>query len=161
MKPAPFSYHAPASVREAVSLLDELGDRGRVLAGGQTLFQLMNFRVLKPENLVDINPVAELDYIRQDDGTLAIGARTRQSTLERSREAAEHSPLIVEAVENVAHPSVRNRGTVVGSVAYADPASELPAAVLAMDGEVVLASARGERALAAADFFQGPSTTAR
>ena len=160
MKPAPFSYHAPNSVREAVSMLDELGDRGRVLAGGQTLLQLMNFRALKPENLIDINPVTELDYIRRDDGALAIGARTRQSTLERSREAAEHSALIVEAVGNVAHPSVRNRGTVGGSVAYADPASELPAVVLAMDGEVVITSARGERTVAAADFFRGPFTNA-
>jgi aerobic carbon-monoxide dehydrogenase medium subunit len=160
MKPAPFSYHAPASVRETVSMLDELGDRGRVLAGGQSLFQLMNFRVAKPENLIDINSVTELDYMREDDGALAIGARTRQSTLERSREAAERAPLMVEAVKNVAHPSVRNRGTLGGSVAYADPASELPAVVLALDGEVVLSSARGERTLPAADFFQGPYTTA-
>ena len=160
MKPAPFSYHAPASVREAVSMLEEFGDRGRILAGGQSLFQLMNFRVAKPENLVDINPVSELDYIRSDNGALAIGARTRQSMLERSREAAERAPLMVEAVKNVAHPSVRNRGTVGGSVAYADPASELPAVVLAMDGEVVISSSRGERTLSAAEFFQGPYTNA-
>lgn len=161
MKPAPFDYHAPTSTDEAVELLADFGDRGRVLAGGQSLFQLMNFRVVKPENLIDINPVTELDYIRSDNGTLAIGARTRQSTLERSREAAERTPLMVEAVKNVAHPSVRNRGTVGGSVAYADPASELPAVVLAMDGEVVLTSARGQRTLATADFFQGPYATAR
>jgi carbon-monoxide dehydrogenase medium subunit len=120
----------------------------------------MNFRVAKPENLIDINPVSELDYIRSDNGTLAIGARTRQSTLERSQEAAERAPLMVEAVKNVAHPSVRNRGTVGGSIAYADPASELPAVVLAMDGEVVLTSARGQRMLSAAEFFQGPYTNA-
>lgn len=160
MKPAPFGYHAPVSTGEAVELLAEFGDRGRVLAGGQSLFQLMNFRTVKPENLIDINPVAELDYIRGDNGALAIGARTRQSTLERSRQAAERAPLIVEAVKNVAHPSVRNRGTVVGSIAYADPASELPAVLLAMDGEVVLTSARGQRTLSAADFFQGPYATA-
>ena len=166
MKPAPFSHHAPTTVREAVDMLDEFGDRGRVLAGGQSLFQLMNFRVAKPENLIDINPVTELDYIRSDNGTLAIGARTRQSTLERSREAAERAPLMVEAVKNVAHPSVRNRGTVGGSIAYADPASELPAVVLAMDGEVVLASSRDllpgvqERTLPAAEFFRGPYTNA-
>jgi CO/xanthine dehydrogenase FAD-binding subunit len=160
MKPAPFDYHAPTSTHEAVELLAEFGDRGRVLAGGQTLFQLMNFRAAKPENLIDINPVSELDYIRSDNGTLAIGARTRQSTLERSQEAAERAPLMVEAVKNVAHPSVRNRGTVGGSIAYADPASELPAVVLAMDGEVVLTSARGQRTLSAADFFQGPYTNA-
>lgn len=120
----------------------------------------MNFRVVKPENLIDINPVTELDYIRVDNGALAIGALTRQSALERSPEAAERAPLIVEAVKNVAHPSVRNRGTVGGSVAYADPASELPAVVLAMDGEVVLSSLHGERTLAAAEFFQGPYTNA-
>jgi aerobic carbon-monoxide dehydrogenase medium subunit len=160
MKPAPFDYHAPTSTHEAVELLAEFGDRGRVLAGGQTLFQLMNFRTAKPENLIDINPVSELDYIRSDNGTLAIGARTRQSTLERSQEAAERAPLMVEAVKNVAHPSVRNRGTVGGSIAYADPASELPAVVLAMDGEVVLTSARGQRMLSAAEFFQGPYTNA-
>jgi carbon-monoxide dehydrogenase medium subunit len=160
MKPAPFDYHAPTSTHEAVELLAEFGDRGRVLAGGQTLFQLMNFRTAKPENLIDINPVSELDYIRSDNGTLAIGARTRQSTLERSQEAAERAPLMVEAVKNVAHPSVRNRGTVGGSIAYADPASELPAVVLAMDGEVVLTSARGQRTLSAAEFFQGPYTNA-
>jgi len=141
-------------------MLDEFGDRGRVLAGGQSLFQLMNFRVVKPENLIDINSVIELDYIRSDDGIMAIGARTRQSTLERSREADERVPLMVEAVKNVAHPSVRNRGTVGGSVAYADPASELPAVVLAMDGEVVLSSSRGERVLPAAEFFRGPYTNA-
>jgi aerobic carbon-monoxide dehydrogenase medium subunit len=160
MKPAPFDYHAPTSTGEAVELLAEFGDRGRVLSGGQSLFQLMNFRVVKPENLIDINPVTELDYIRSNNGTLAIGARTRQSTLERSREAAEWTPLMVEAVKNVAHPSVRNRGTVGGSVAYADPASELPAVVLAMDGELVLTSGQGQRMLAAADFFRGPYTNA-
>jgi aerobic carbon-monoxide dehydrogenase medium subunit len=160
MKPAPFDYHAPTSTGEAVELLAEFGDRGRVLSGGQSLFQLMNFRVVKPENLIDINPVTELDYIRNDNGTLAIGARTRQSTLERSREAAEWAPLMVEAVKNVAHPSVRNRGTVGGSVAYADPASELPAVVLAMDGELVLTSGQGQRMVAAADFFRGPYTNA-
>jgi carbon-monoxide dehydrogenase medium subunit len=141
-------------------MLGEFGDRSRVLAGGQSLFQLMNFRVVKPENLIDINPVTELDYIRSDDGALAVGARTRQSTLERSREAEERAPLIVEAVKKVAHPSVRNRGTVGGSVAYADPASELPAVILAVDGEVVLSSSRGERTLSAAAFFRGPYTNA-
>lgn len=160
MKPAPFDYHAPSTTEEAVGLLAEFGRRGRVLAGGQSLFQLMNFRLARPENVIDINPVGELDYIRVDDGALAIGARTRQSALERSREATEHSPLIVEAVKNVAHPSVRNRGTVGGSVAYADPASELPAVVLAAGGEVVLSSSRGKRMLPAADFFRGPYTNA-
>lgn len=160
MKPAPFSYHAPTSVEEAVALLAELGDRGRVLAGGQTLLPLMNFRAAKPEHLVDINPVTELDYIRAEDGVLAIGACARVSALERSRDAYERAPLSVEAAGNVAHPSVRNRGTVGGNIAYADPATELPAVLLATGGEVVLVSERGRRAMSAVDFFQGPYVTA-
>lgn len=159
MKPAPFGYHAPTSTSEAVDLLVEFGDRGRVLAGGQSLLPLMNFRIAKPENLIDINPVSELDYIRVNNGALTIGACARQSALEVSREAAEHVPLLVEAVGYVAHPPVRNRGTVGGSVAYADPASELPAAVLAMDGEIVVAGANGQRTISAADFFRGRTPT--
>lgn len=160
MKPAPFGYHAPTSTSEAVDLLSEFGDQGRVLAGGQSLLPLMNFRITRPENLIDINPVSELDYIRANNGALTIGACARQSALEVSREAAEHAPLLVEAVGYVAHPPVRNRGTVGGSVAYADPASELPAAVLAMDGEMMVTGAGGERTVSAADFFRGPYANA-
>lgn len=160
MKPAPFGYHAPTSTSEALELLAEFGDQGRVLAGGQSLLPLMNFRIAKPENLIDINPVSELSYIRANNGALTIGACARQSELEMSREAAERAPLLVEAVGYVAHPPIRNRGTVGGSVAYADPASELPAAVLAMDGEMVVAGAGGERTVSAADFFRGPYTNA-
>lgn len=160
MKPAPFLYRAPTSVEEAVGLIEELGDGGRILAGGQSLLPLMNYRLARPETLIDINSVQELDYIRVDDGDLTIGACARQSVLEQSREAAELTPLLVEAAGYVAHPSVRNRGTVAGSVAYADPASELPAAVLAMDGEMVVTGSNGQRAVSAADFFRGPYTNA-
>jgi aerobic carbon-monoxide dehydrogenase medium subunit len=137
------------------------GRSGRVLAGGQAPLPLMNFRLARPEHLVDVNPVAELDYVRIEDGVLAVGACTRVATLERSREVLEYAPLAVEAAGNVAHPSVRNRGTVGGNIAYADPATELPAVLLAMEGEVVLTSARGQRVVPAAEFFQGPYATAR
>lgn len=161
MKPAPFSYHAPTSVDEALVLLGELGDQGCILAGGQALLPLMNLRLARPKHLVDINPVAEIDYIRSEDGVLVIGACTRVAALERSREVAEYAPLAAEAAGNIAHPSVRNRGTVGGNIAYADPATELPAVLLAMDGEVVLASTRGRRTLSAMEFFRGPYATAR
>jgi carbon-monoxide dehydrogenase medium subunit len=159
MKPAPFSYHAPNTVREAVSMLAEFRDEGRVLAGGQSLIPLMNFRLAQPAHLVDVNPVSELDYVRSDDGWLAIGARTRLAAAERSKEVAERTPLLLEALGLVAHPPIRHRGTVGGSVAHADPAAELPAVALVMDGEMVLTGARGTRAVAASDFFRGPFTT--
>ena len=159
MKPAPFSYHAPTTVGEAVSLLGDLGDEARVLAGGQSLIPLMNFRLAQPAHLVDVNPVSELDYVRNDDGWLSVGARTRLSAAEASREVAERAPLLLEALHMVAHPPIRHRGTVGGSMAHADPAAELPVVALAMDGEMVVGSSRGTRAVAAADFFKGPFST--
>ena len=160
MKPPPFAYHAVASTGEAVALLAEHRDEARVLAGGQSLVPLMNFRLARPAHLVDINRVAELTSIRLVDGALVIGAGVRQSALERSTDAARHSPLLVEAVKLVADPPIRHRGTAGGSLAHADPAAELPAAALALGGEMVLVSSRGERAVPVADFFQGPFTTA-
>jgi CO/xanthine dehydrogenase FAD-binding subunit len=159
MKPAPFAYHVPSNLTEALSMLAELGDEGRILAGGQSLVPLMNFRLAQPTNLVDIKRLDELDYIRRDNGVLAIGARARQSALERSQEARAASPLLVEAVSQVAHPPVRHRGTVCGSIAHADPAAELPAALLALDAEVVLSSRQGERLLQIREFFTGPFST--
>jgi aerobic carbon-monoxide dehydrogenase medium subunit len=161
MKPAPFTYHRATSAKEAVDMLAAAGDEGSVLAGGQSLVPLMNFRVAQPAHLVDINYVDELDYVRVDGGFLAIGARTRQATLERSGEVATAAPLLGEAIRSVAHPPVRHRGTVVGSVVHADPAAELPACLLALDGEVVLAGPGGERRVAARDFFAGPLMTAK
>jgi CO/xanthine dehydrogenase FAD-binding subunit len=161
VKPAPFTYHRAASTREAVDMLASLSDEASVLAGGQSLVPLMNFRVAQPAHLVDINFVDELDYIRVDSGWLAIGARTRQAAVERSGEVARAAPLLSEAMRSVAHAPVRHRGTVVGSIAHADPAAELPAVLLALDGEVVLQGASGERRVSAADFFSGPLMTAR
>jgi len=160
MKPAPFSYHAANSVKEVLDLLTELGPEARVLAGGQSLVPMMNFRVAQPAHLVDINPVVELDYLQADDGRLAIGARTRQSALERSPAAAARAPLLVEAVGHQAFPTVRHRGTVGGSLAHADPAAELSAAVLAMDGELVVTGPDGSRTVPAPEFFRGPFETA-
>ena len=160
MKPAPFSYHAATSVKEALDLLTELGPDARVLAGGQSLVPMMNFRVAQPADLVDINPVVELDYIHADDGRLAIGARTRQATLERSSEVAARVPLLTEAARHMSFPTVRHRGTVGGSLAHADPAAELPAAVLALDGELVVTGPDGPRSIPAAEFFRGPFETA-
>lgn len=130
-----------------------------VLAGGQSLIPLMNFRVALPGHLVDINFLDELDYIRLDDGWLAIGARVRQAELERSDLVAREAPLLRESVRWVGHPPIRHRGTVVGSVAHADPAAELPAALRALDGEVSLRSERGERRVPAEEFFDRPLTT--
>ncbi len=161
MKPAPFTYHRASSAKEAVDMLAAAGDDGSVLAGGQSLVPLMNFRVAQPAHLVDINFVDELDYIRVDDGWLAIGARTRQSALERSEDVAKAAPLLSEAIRSVAHPPVRHRGTVVGSVVHADPAAELPACVLALDGELVLQGPGGERRVPAREFFTGPLMTAK
>ena len=161
MKPAPFTYHRASSASEAVAMLASAGEEASVLAGGQSLVPLMNFRVAQPAHLVDINYVDELDYIRLDDGWLAIGARTRQAAVERSDEVARAAPLITEALGQVAHPPVRHRGTVVGSVVHADPAAELPAVVLALDGEIVLRGPDGERRVAAGEFFTGALMTAR
>ncbi|MGH3501049.1 MAG: FAD binding domain-containing protein [Nocardioidaceae bacterium] len=161
MKPPPFSYRAPTTVEAAQALLAEHSDEeARVLAGGQSLIPLMNFRLAQPTHLVDLGHLPSLDVIRHDDGALAVGAMVRQSALEHSAETARTAPLLVEATRLVAHPPIRHRGTVGGSIAHADPAAELPAAVLALDGEMVATSVRGRRAIPASEFFLGPFTTA-
>jgi aerobic carbon-monoxide dehydrogenase medium subunit len=160
LKPAPFIYHRPGSTQEALSMLAADPQDTSILAGGQSLIPMMNFRVALPGNLVDINFLDELDYIRLDDGWLAIGARVRQSTAERSELAAREAPLLTEALQFVAHPPVRHRGTVVGSIAHADPAAELPAVLRALDGEVVVCGELGERRVPASELFEGPLTTA-
>jgi aerobic carbon-monoxide dehydrogenase medium subunit len=161
VKPAPFIYHRATSTGEALDMLVSSADDASVLAGGQSLVPLMNFRVAQPAHLVDINNVDELDYIRVDDGWLAIGARTRQAAVERSQDVARAAPLMSEAMRHVAHPPIRHRGTVVGSVVHADPAAELPAVVLALDGELVLQGPDGERRIPAREFFTGPLMTAK
>jgi len=159
VKPAPFEYHCPASVAEAVSLLGSLED-AKVLAGGQSLIPLLNFRLARPEHLVDINRLDELNRVYERDGGLAVGATVRQADLEANSLAAARCPLLPLALRLVAHPVIRNRGTVCGSLAHADPAAELCATLLALDGRVIARSERGEREIAAADLFRGPMDSA-
>src|ERR1700736_1715717 len=152
MKPGPFEYHAPASLQEACSLLGSLED-AKVLAGGQSLIPLLNIRLARPAHLVDINRIPNFDRIYERDGGIAVGALARQSDVEDSQLVARVCPLLIAAMRVVAHRVIRNRGTVCGNLAHADPASELPAVLLALAGHVVARSARGSRIIPAADFF--------
>jgi CO/xanthine dehydrogenase FAD-binding subunit len=160
VKPAPFAYEEPRSVEETLSLLARYGDEAKVLAGGQSLIPLLNFRLARPERLVDVNRIDELAHIRRRDGVLHIGALTRMASLERSPLVAERWPLLVEAARLVGHPQIRSRGTVGGSVAHADPAAELPAALAALGASFHAASQRGSRVIAADEFFITHLTTA-
>jgi CO/xanthine dehydrogenase FAD-binding subunit len=160
MKPPRFEYLAPASLEEALALLAEHGDGAKVLAGGQSLVPLLNFRLVRPTYLVDLNEIPGLAYIRQDDGHVAIGALTRQRAVETSALVRERVPLLADAMPQIGHVQIRNRGTVGGSLAHADPAAELPAVVAALEGEIVVRSARGERVLQPEEFFVGYLTTA-
>ncbi len=160
MKPPVFDYLAPASLDEALEILGELGERAKVLAGGQSLVALLNFRLVRPEHLVDLNGLPELAGIREDDGHVVIGAMTRQRAVERSALVRQRVPLLSEAMPQIGHVQIRNRGTIGGSLAHADPAGELPAVVAALGGELVARSARGRRVLNAEAFFVGYLTTA-
>ena len=161
MKPAPFRYVAADSLESALALKAEHGDDARFLAGGQSLIPAMNFRLAQPAVVVDINPLGELDFVRAAGaGGLRIGALTRNRTLERDVLVAQRQPLVREAVPHVAHPQIRNRGTLGGNLAHADPASELPALMLALDARLHAKSARGERWIDAREFFRGVFTTA-
>jgi carbon-monoxide dehydrogenase medium subunit len=161
MKPAPFEYQAPASLEAALDLLARHGGEAKLLAGGQSLIPVMNFRLAEPALLVDINKLAKLDFIRRDaDGTLRIGAMTRQRRLERDPLVAAAAPLLREAVPFIAHPQIRNRGTFGGSLAHADPAAELPAIAVALGARCRLRRAGGDRWVAAGDFFAGLFATA-
>lgn len=162
MKPAPFHYLAPADIEETLEVLREQGDEAKVLAGGQSLVPMLNFRLARPEVLVDLNQVAGLDGIRAEDGALRIGAMTRQRTLERhlaSRSSGGPETLLLEALGYIGHPQIRARGTVGGSLAHADPAAELPAAVSALGATLVVRSAGGTREVAPEEFFEGFFTT--
>jgi CO/xanthine dehydrogenase FAD-binding subunit len=159
LKPAPFEYHAPATIDEACTLLASLED-AKVLAGGQSLVPLLNFRLARPQHLIDINRIASLDRIYERDGGIAVQALARQSAVEDSELVARVCPLLGAAVRLVAHRVIRNRGTVCGSLAHADPASELPAVMLALGGHVVARSTRGERVIAAEALFLGVMETA-
>jgi CO/xanthine dehydrogenase FAD-binding subunit len=157
VKPAPFDYAAARSLDEALGLL---GEDAKALAGGQSLVPLLNFRLARPELLVDINGLSELAGLERSDGRLLIGALTRQSALERSELVAAGWPLLTQAVRLVGHPQIRSRGTVGGSVAHADPAAELPVALAALDARFTAQSPRGRRTVGAGEFFIGPLTTA-
>jgi carbon-monoxide dehydrogenase medium subunit len=161
MKPAAFRYHAPKTIDEAVALLAEFAaDDGRVLAGGQSLVPTMAFRLAKPTHLIDINGVEALNRISVAGGKLVIGACVRHSAFHRPVCEGPLGKLLTDVVHHIAHYPIRNRGTFCGSLAHADPASEWCLVLAALDGEVVAKSARGERTIAARDFFKGIMTTA-
>ena len=159
MKPAAFDYHDPTTIAEAISLMAKFGDDARPLAGGQSLVPLMNFRLIKPTHLVDLNGVHELDYLIRTNGEIRIGAMTRQRGLERSPEIADTWPLLREATRYIGHVQIRNRGTVGGSLSHAYPSAELPVAMVALGASLVLRKSNGERTVHAEDFFVGPMTT--
>jgi CO/xanthine dehydrogenase FAD-binding subunit len=160
VKPPRFDYLAPTSLDETLAILAELGERAKPLAGGQSLVPLLNFRLVRPEYLVDLNGVAALAGIHEDDGHLVIGAMTRQRAVETSRLVGQRCPLLAEAMPQIGHVQIRNRGTLGGSLAHADPAAELPAVVAALEGELVVRSARGRRVLRPEQFFTGYLSTA-
>jgi aerobic carbon-monoxide dehydrogenase medium subunit len=160
MKSAPFAYDAPKTVDAAVALLAEYGADAKVLAGGQSLVPLMNMRLARPSVLIDINRIASLQYIRVEaDGSLAIGAGTRQSAAEHSPEVARGWPVLVEALRQVGHITIRNRGTIGGSLAHADPTAELPTLAVALDATFRLSGPRGERTVRAREAYVSYLTT--
>ena len=161
MKPPAFDYAAPTQVAEVIDLLTAHADaEPRVIAGGQSLVPLMNFRLAQPGILIDLQHVSGLSDIRLTDDELVIGAMVRQSAAEESADVRAAAPLLVEALGYVAHLPIRNSGTIGGSIAHADPSAELPAAVLALDATMTTAGPRGERRIPAAEFFQGAFATA-
>ncbi|MCA1648081.1 MAG: xanthine dehydrogenase family protein subunit M [Chloroflexi bacterium] len=160
MKPAPFDYVAPHSLDEAVAALASGGADAKVLAGGQSLIPLLNFRLARPSLLVDLNRIGQLAYLSQRDGGVAIGAMTRQVAVERTAGLGAAQPLLVEAIGYVGHAAIRSRGTIGGSLAHADPAAELPAVAVCLDAVLSVVGPRGRRTVSAADFFVGYLTTA-
>jgi 2-furoyl-CoA dehydrogenase FAD binding subunit len=161
MKPQAFDYVRAESAEEAVALLAESGPDARILAGGQSLMAVLNMRLAQPSVLIDVSRTADLDYARVVDGHLAIGAATTQASIEWRPALAQEVPLLKQVFPHISHFQVRNRGTVCGSVAHADPSAELPLALLALGGKVVLRNRKGRRTVAAQDFFQGMLMTAR
>ncbi|HEY0753171.1 MAG TPA: xanthine dehydrogenase family protein subunit M [Ktedonobacteraceae bacterium] len=160
MKPPRFRYCAPRILDDALLLLEQAGAEAKILAGGQSLVPLLNMRLAAPAYLLDINRVAELNYIQPEDDYLAIGATTRQCQAEHSSLIQENHPLLIEAIWHIGHMQIRNRGTVVGSLAHADPAAELPTLLTCLEGELLLQSSSGERLLSAESFFHGYLETA-
>jgi carbon-monoxide dehydrogenase medium subunit len=161
VKPPPFEYVAPTTLAEALAALADAGEDAKVMAGGQSLIPLLSLRLARPTVVIDLNGVAELSGIEIVGGRLRLGAGTRHRAVERSGEAAAAVPMIAEAMPLIGHVAIRSRGTIGGSLAHADPAAELPAVALALDATFTIASRdRGERTVAAADFFEGFFTTA-
>ena len=160
MKPPRFEYFAPRTLDEALGLLAGHGDRAKLLAGGQSLIPLLNFRLAHPEALIDINRITDLAGIRADDGGVAMGAPTRQHAVERSEVIRARVPIVAEACRLIGHLPIRHRGTIGGNLAHADPASELPAVMLALEAQLTVASTKGTRTLPADRFFLGPLSTA-
>jgi CO/xanthine dehydrogenase FAD-binding subunit len=160
MKPASFQYFRPRSLDEALSLLAEHGSDAKPLAGGQSLIPAMNFRLATPAVLVDLNDARELSYLESGADGVRFGGMTRQRHVERSAVVAEKAPLVAETMPHIAHPAIRNRGTMGGSLAHADPAAELPAVMLALDATIIATSRAGTRTIPASDFFVGLFSTA-
>ena len=160
MKPARFDYYDPRSLNEALVLLDRHRDDAKILAGGQSLMPLLNMRLARPNIVVDINQIKELNYVRTSDGGIVVGATARQRALQTEKLIGERVPILKEAAYYIAHPQIRSRGTICGSIAHADPAAELPALALALDAEMTLTSTKGQRTVAAEAFFQSFFTTA-
>jgi CO/xanthine dehydrogenase FAD-binding subunit len=159
MKPAPFEYVAPRSLEEAVGLLEQHGFTGKILAGGQSLGPLLNMRLAFPEVLIDLNKLDGLDYIKQENGHLEIGAIARQRRLEKESAIGEGWPLLREVAPWIGHTTLRNRGTICGSIAHADPAAELPAVAVALDAEMNITGPNGERTSTTDEFFVSYLTT--
>jgi CO/xanthine dehydrogenase FAD-binding subunit len=159
VKPPRFDYHAPPSVEQAVELLARYGGDAKVLAGGQSLMPMLNFRLARPAALVDVNRIAALAYVREENGTVAFGAMTRQRTIEFSPLVAARLPLLREATRWVGHLPIRSRGTIGGSIAHADPSAEYPAVLTALEGEVVVQGPRGRRTVKAGALFETYLTT--
>lgn len=159
MKPPKFDYHAPTTVEQALELLGRYGGDAKVLAGGQSLMPLLNFRLSRPAALVDLNRIPSLAYIKEQDGQMRFGAMTRQRTIEFSSVVKERVPLLREATKLVGHLPIRTRGTIGGSIAHADPSAEYPAVLTALEGEVVARGPKGERVVKAGDLFRTYLTT--
>jgi CO/xanthine dehydrogenase FAD-binding subunit len=160
LKPAAFQYHRPRKIEEALSLLKEFGEKSKILAGGQSLMPLMNFRLAQPAHIIDINFIDGMDYTKSEKGVLKIGCLARQSRLLDNPIIRERCPLLTEALTYVGYEQIRNRGTLCGSLAHADPAAELPAVLLALDGFVTVGNLTTKREVGAHDFFKSYLTTA-
>jgi carbon-monoxide dehydrogenase medium subunit len=160
MKPAPFEYHAPDSLEQALDLMSQHAGEGKILAGGQSLVPAMNFRVAQPSVLIDLNRVGELSFIREAGDVMRVGAMARERHLEFDSSIAKRIPLLAEATPFIAHPQIRNRGTIGGSIVNADPAAELPVLMLALGARLKAKNVSGERWIDAQDFFIGMFTTA-